>query len=180
MSGIRGCDKQDLGRGKLPSRHWHVFMGPTMFSDPHPCLSTLCLHHPFQHMAFTETQSIAPHPQNHPKQALILKQKLPLCDSTSIKRIHQGQPLLQNQTSAQAESSAGRHCPPRLWLPDSHPLGRLVLPPMSPQVQLQNSLSWTGLQSSVLPTGGKSLIQMHHGSRLWPATGHSPRSGYQI
>lgn len=88
-------------------------------------------------MAQTETQNFVSCPQCHPKQALILNQKLPLCDSTSIKRIHQGQPLLKNQTSAQAESTAGclfsRHlCLPRLWLPDSHPLGRLPLPPMSP------------------------------------------------
>lgn len=129
-------------------------------------------------MTFTETQNFVSCPQCHPKQALILKQKLPLCDSTSIKRIHQGQPLLKNQTSAQAESRAGRpfprqHCLPRLWLPDSHPLGRLALPPMSPRVQLQGRLAWTDLQSSILPTGGQRLVQM---SRLWPETGHSPRS----
>lgn len=46
--------------------------------------------------------------RGRPKQDLILKQKLPLCDSTYIKRIHQGQPLLKAQTSARARIPTGR------------------------------------------------------------------------
>lgn len=157
VSATRGarcwCDKEDSGWEESGSRYWHLSIGSWDYMSGHVAFwATPLPDHPHIHTFHSSTwhlqrpQNFVTCPQCHPKQALILKQKLPLCDSTSIKRIHQGQPLLKNQTSAQAESWAGRlfprqPCLPRLWLPDSHPLGRLALPPMSPQVQLQSRLA---------------------------------------